>query len=98
MNNKTIYKFPITSGEMIFKMPHGAAIVDIGTDEDNLPHIWVMADKERQLVNRTIIMYGSGYNTPVELPKHPGLYIGHVKIDNLVWHVFDLGAKREAAK
>jgi hypothetical protein len=93
---KTIWKFELSvMNVQEVKMPCEAKILTVQTqtklDEINRPYktinIWAVCQTENKIVDRKIIMYGTGR----ELPENPGDYIGTVQLNDgqLVLHVYE---------
>lgn len=69
---KSIWKFPIRIlDEQTIVMPAGAKIL-FGAVQHGIPNVWAEVDIYAPQVERTIRIYGTGW----QLPDAPGRYIG----------------------
>lgn len=75
-------------GETMFPMPEGARLlaVDAPRHEGHLIDLWAKVDPTAAETGRRIIVIGTG----IPFPPNAGTYIGNVRDDHLVWHVFDV--------
>jgi len=89
---EAIWKFPLqTVDNQVISMPIGAKILSVknqnstrfGIHTDELC-IWAICNTDDKLVNREIIIYGTGH----EHEKIEGTYLGTCQQSSFVWHVF----------
>ena len=85
----TIYKYPIEIADsQIVSMPRGAKILTVQVQREQA-YLWAMVDLGEHVVNRTILIYGTGH--AIHITEYLA-YVGTIQMagGNLVWHVFDL--------
>lgn len=87
--NKTIWKFPIQYNQTTVKMPKGAEILTVQT-QNNEPYIWALVNPENEIELRTFEYFGTGHNVYCDMGIERK-YINTFQIDNgnLVFHLFE---------
>ena len=82
---KTIYKYPITETDLQgVKMPQYAKIVHVGKDPRGDLCLWAEVDTAYEM--ETVPIYIIGTGNP--MPPEPVNFIGTVKVDIYMWHVY----------
>lgn len=86
---KTIFKYPIeVTDRQIVRMPRGAQILSVQYQGKQLC-IWAQVDDQEPLVDRVVLVCGTGHPMP-EAPVGVFLHhIGTVQDGPYVWHVFE---------
>lgn len=78
------YTFEIDGGDQIKRMPRGAAIVHVGTQNKKIC-LWAIVNPNPDgTEERTFIVHGIGHDT---LPTEK--YLGTAVIDPFAWHLFE---------
>lgn len=87
---RTIHKFPIENPNNIqIELHPTAEILDVQT-QDGVPCVWALIpDTEAPKVFRTFKVYGTGHS--IIESSHRLSYVGTFQMDNLVWHLFEVG-------
>ena len=81
--NSTIYKYPLP----VTGLPKGARVLSAGLDPSNKLCIWAEVDPNAPLVDRQILLFGTGH----ELPSPTAIFIATVKDGPFMIHVYDQG-------
>ncbi len=84
---KRIWKFQLElTGAQEITMPHGAHILHVGYQMDNLC-LWALVNPNAFLKDLRIIkIFGTGREAP---GAEQGNYIGTVQHNDFVWHIFE---------
>lgn len=81
----SVFKLTLkTIDEQKIQIQKGSSILKVANQRDKIC-IWYMCDPERELIEETFYVVGTGQQVP---NTFPGLYIGSVAIDVFIWHVF----------
>jgi hypothetical protein len=89
-----IWKYVITDsdGEQ-FAMPFGAIFRHIDIDPDRKgPALWFQVDPDRARETRTFAVFATGEQVPVDFE-----YVGTVKDDRYIWHIFEICNRKVSA-
>lgn len=87
-----IWKYEIaTTDWQHIEMPKNAKILCVQI-QNRMPCIWAMGDTEEELINRKIVVIGTGHDVP---DYEELIYIGTYQLDDgrLVFHVFERVSK-----
>jgi hypothetical protein len=80
-----VWKFPLaTADEQVVLMPEGAIILHVG-EQQGQPCLWALVAPEAPMVDRHIIIRGTGH----DVPRGVGAYVGSVVGGSLVMHIFE---------
>ena len=84
---KTIYKYPIVVGYNTMNTYENCQILSAGLDPKGIMSIWVLVDTQENKTNQLkILVMGTGWDFP---PLKGSLdFIGSVKEDAYIWHIF----------
>ena len=85
-----IWKYPLQIKKVqVLQMPEGSQILCVQV-QNNTPTLWACVDDSAQIVDRSILMAGTGHEFH---GFDASEYIGTVQTDggSFVWHCFDGG-------
>lgn len=81
---QTIWKYNLTPGENVLKIPRGALALTVQIQYGKLV-MWCIVDPEEPPEPRRFVIYGTGQS----LSNCDSFYLGTVQMADLVWHVFE---------
>lgn len=81
---RTIWKFPVTYGQLQRQLPRGAEIVRFADQAGGLC-VWAIVDTEAPLEWRYFQLCGTGHQIGFEYNKH----VGSCEQGPFVWHLFE---------
>lgn len=83
-----IYKYDYLEGcgEFVVEMPEGAIVLSTEPDCRNRLCFWALVDSNAPLVKRYFYCVGTG----LELNEFNGKFIGTVKKEPYIWHLFEI--------
>lgn len=85
---KMIWKYPLRSDTCGMRLPDGAEILCVQT-QNGYPQLWVLIDdgKVAHMTSRQVMVYGTDH----PIPDTPQRYIGTFQVEDgaLVFHVFE---------
>ncbi len=87
--NKQVWKFPLSAGDNIIKMPKNAQILSFQLQGET-PCMWVLVDPDAYQVKRQFKIYGTGHNIECDMYSRLN-FIDTIQMDNgsLVFHLFE---------
>jgi hypothetical protein len=82
---KTIYKYEATFPSFEIEVSTDCQILSV-QQQDNVPCIWALVDKEKENTKRFFKWHGTGLDI-----TEPGSrsYIGTIQDQGMVWHLFE---------
>ena len=83
---KTIHKYQMKDLVSPVMMPEGAEILAIQL-QDSMICIWAMVDKDAQMIERYIVVCGTGQKLPEDMRGYK--YITTLQMNVYVWHLFE---------
>ena len=86
MSNMTIWKYPLRPDTCGMRLPQDAKILCVQTQAEE-PFLWVLLDKDKPLISRQVIVYGTGHNVIDTSQRYIGTFQLHG--GSLVFHVFE---------
>lgn len=86
---KTIWKFTITPTKLTVKMPKGAELLSVQT-QNNMACIWALVYPENKPEERFFEVFGTGHDVPCDMGIDRK-FIGTFQLDagSLVFHLFE---------
>lgn len=84
MKKRVIWKWSLGRlGEQVIEIPRGAMVLTV-QKQHGAPQIWAYCDPTEPKEAIVISVIGTG----IDIPAHPGDYIGTIQEGEFVWHIF----------
>lgn len=88
----TIYKYPLMAQVNEIEMPL-ATILSVGLDPNDIPCIWATVDTNSEKKIRKFALFGTGWPLNDFIEKYHMNFLGTVKEESYMWHIFELKEK-----
>lgn len=88
----TIYKYsvkPNINKPNIIQMPQGASVISCGIDGFGERSVWALVDTNKSTEERKIWCVGTGWNLEDIFNNVYLNYLGTIKDNNYIWHIFE---------
>ena len=85
----TIWKYKLQVGANCLRMPEGSRVLTAAVQDGDI-QLWAIIPKQDSYLDRTIMVYGTGW--PIEDPLGHYIATAISGTGKFVWHVFEVMA------